>query len=1498
MADLEQGICFSTHENAIVRSFNTTLVIHIVLIAILIIFCLAVSLYFTIKTSNDRGQDADSLAREATIGKFDLQRIIGYIMLIYEGVQLVSVSLMSNGQVTEAESSPMTLPVFDEIFQILQYAALKFTSWIPIILFIVYYFITIFAFLWTIILKHNLPSFLSPIIFDSLYMPQVSAYLQVFACTYTCKYFGQQSGFVPFPSLDMFPSISCNSPIHIIWFILAFFGIMILHPLTTWFVAFEKNKSDPAMRLLPRFNVIFYSMKLIFTLTSVVIKIPLITLPINTAIFFFLFVSHIYLQPCLGFGLHVNNLRSALLFLEFSTSFFSMMAEIVPTTAEIFVIFIITIGIPGFIGVYVCNNFRASKITMPSFPLDQLLQGFDTNTRLKIQVLKKTVAALVDMVAAESGVITNAQHNQALSLLLKASMKIGGPVAMVETGALIELSKLVIRGKLASRKEIKTVVEITSNCGEFDYIDSYPLHAKHAEREINLVQFLAKKTKQRQEEKLKQQKKIEKNAQLGIKMKSDDKNKQAALIQDEGEDEQLYMQMMGVLLKHGKNLMLNDKTVEGLVGWRKKLRNKKQKKKKNGLIGQQQQQQEEDVYEDEDDVDEDNLTKKELKKRNKEKKLKKKKEEKIKKKQLEDQKKEMKKKDEEQRKQQEKEKKKKQIKMQQQNEEGIVSRERTPIGQIDQNGEQIQLDEYGNRIENHPNTAIQLSNNNQSQQSQLGIGFNESKFYKKEQQGLSLVKQQLNKSHNQKQKMLESVQKMEKVAATSVDSSPMLNQLLLTITYWAIHLKGNKATLDMILEQMRKIKKQNEIQKELNINNKRLEQEEEERIKQQQLQQQQQLEQDQNQQQQGQEIEQIEGEQIQEAKPASPVAQNQIPKILSPTIVQNPNAQQQFQKANDNLKQQQEDINKKTTEITFTTDNLLAQISSLLIHNNKSIVGHAMLAVVALELRLRKEEVLKRMKQNVNQAPVIVEQSVEKRKQELKKQQQQFEKEEEKQEKRRQKLEEQNQSDPGQKIDKKKQELLYEFAFASKVTDQGGAEMWWLKEEIQKERNEEKEMEIQKNLQNNNIFEGQSTFIARGGINRSVLQQPQDVHPIPPNAKEFSRAKQTELFVLGKLLYNPDDESEDEKQDDGYKPSNQQQKKPKHKKKKKKKKIIKKKEEVKRENESESEQSNKTEVDNESEIETEKGSDKETDNLTETETVTDISEQVIELEKDLASPVFNKSLQDENDDDYTKADTEREDRDKIRDLNKAYSQIEQEELELEKFRQDLDQQMAMDDDEVMMSTRSKKESIMDKESDEDEDGNKGRDKSDERSADFSSVVSVISNFPLNEEEMIKNAEQEKDIYDQINKMRQQMGIDNPDDGSNQVQGHGQLQSQSRFLEEQKQAEQQRLKTEQEEKRIQDEIDRQMKYMNKQKTQDLNWGDNADQQQEDEDSEEYEIKQRKARSKDQTTNKNNEEDEDGVQKPVLPEKKFRWTRRGPRLNRTNTLDPNQLNKDKS
>lgn len=66
--------------------------------------------------------------------------------------------------------------------------------------------------------------------------------------------------------------------------------------------------------------------------------------------------------------------------------------------------------------------------------------------------------------------------------------------------------------------------------------------------------------------------------------------------------------------------------------------------------------------------------------------------------------------------------------------------------------------------------------------------------------------------------------------------------------------------------------------------------------------------------------------------------------------------------------------------------------------------------------------------------------------------------------------------------------------------------------------------------------------------------------------------------------------------------------------------------------------------------------------------------------------------------------------------------------------------MAMDDDEVMMSTRSKKESIMDKESDEDEDGNKGRDKSDERSADFSSVVSVISNFPLNEEEMIKNAE--------------------------------------------------------------------------------------------------------------------------------------------------------------
>ena len=111
---------------------------------------------------------------------------------------------------------------------------------------------------------------------------------------------------------------------------------------------------------------------------------PSVALPINAGLLFILFVSQVALQPCLGFGLTVNNFRAAFFFVEFSTHVFAILAQFIPEYAEVFVILTIPFCICSGIVVYFCNAPRARSKSLPKYPLMRLLIGFNTDTRLKV----------------------------------------------------------------------------------------------------------------------------------------------------------------------------------------------------------------------------------------------------------------------------------------------------------------------------------------------------------------------------------------------------------------------------------------------------------------------------------------------------------------------------------------------------------------------------------------------------------------------------------------------------------------------------------------------------------------------------------------------------------------------------------------------------------------------------------------------------------------------------------------------------------------------------------------------------------------------------------------------------------------------------------------------------------------------------------------------------------------------------------------------------------
>lgn len=71
----------------------------------------------------------------------------------------------------------------------------------------------------------EIPDLLQSIIYEALFLPILSSILPVFACTYHCDY-KAETYVNPYPPLDAYTKISCNSAVHIVFFIVSLLAVV------------------------------------------------------------------------------------------------------------------------------------------------------------------------------------------------------------------------------------------------------------------------------------------------------------------------------------------------------------------------------------------------------------------------------------------------------------------------------------------------------------------------------------------------------------------------------------------------------------------------------------------------------------------------------------------------------------------------------------------------------------------------------------------------------------------------------------------------------------------------------------------------------------------------------------------------------------------------------------------------------------------------------------------------------------------------------------------------------------------------------------------------------------------------------------------------------------------------------------------------------------------------------------------------------------------------
>ncbi|KAK2954692.1 hypothetical protein BLNAU_10348 [Blattamonas nauphoetae] len=471
--------CYSTHPAAstIVFSYPILAVVFATIALAAWVFFWFLHYFRQIK-AHRKEENSKALAKEATAKTINAGRIIGWVMLFYEGFQLSSFSVLDGFQFKENKSSPFTIGWIKQIMDIVDILLLQFGQIMPVVLVVVFIGVLIFSTVWTTCMKKEFHPIISKVIFDMIYIPSCRSYFRFLSFKFTCTYFGQPGSFVPYPSMHLFPTVPLSNAFPWVMFAICGIAVALLQPFTFKFVALKKNDADPSMRIMPKYFLVFYVAKFTMVAVQELFNFPIAVLIVNLIIIMALLVWHVHLQPCLGFGLRVNNVRSALFFGEWTTALFSLFAEIWKDQTEIFVVLMITFFVLGFVCVFVCNNVRAKRKSFPEFKLIRLLTGFSIDTRLtacstvvqnvtnpKPELYDAAISSLLDIVQSSS--ISPDQHKEAINTLVIASTHVEGPPSFARVGAVPTLVKYVIQKKLSSPRDLQSVKEIIENTREY-----------------------------------------------------------------------------------------------------------------------------------------------------------------------------------------------------------------------------------------------------------------------------------------------------------------------------------------------------------------------------------------------------------------------------------------------------------------------------------------------------------------------------------------------------------------------------------------------------------------------------------------------------------------------------------------------------------------------------------------------------------------------------------------------------------------------------------------------------------------------------------------------------------------------------------------------------------------------------------------------------------------------------------------------------------------------
>ena len=175
-------------------------------------------------------------------------------LMIWQFIQLFPLDIVDEFAVPD---DGVPVPILTQLFSVVRFFKgifFRLFEWGDLLLIVgsiaavLYTFIyTIANFIYREITNTNLPDkryYVWKAIFDVFYVTILEAILNIFVCTYSCKFDPNNPPNSPYPPYDLYTEISCSSPLHIFLFSLGTLALGFFHWRASHFIVMEEWKNS------------------------------------------------------------------------------------------------------------------------------------------------------------------------------------------------------------------------------------------------------------------------------------------------------------------------------------------------------------------------------------------------------------------------------------------------------------------------------------------------------------------------------------------------------------------------------------------------------------------------------------------------------------------------------------------------------------------------------------------------------------------------------------------------------------------------------------------------------------------------------------------------------------------------------------------------------------------------------------------------------------------------------------------------------------------------------------------------------------------------------------------------------------------------------------------------------------------------------------------------------------------------------------------------------